>query len=257
MKKMIIIFGGALCVYLAYFSYFSGGANVPNDTKVIAKDKNVNEALATVEKVLRGGQPNELDLKKLDNAVIRLETQSPENGVRTSRGVEGVGSSLQKNIYVLHFDSGGGGEQQLQVMGFQKEILKNQLVLMKTLNTIVNYQLLLGSRTARVENTMRDMILGMKSSASEMQKVRGETSSTGAKVTDIASTTTDMSVELKDMSKNIEEVEGSIQNVDAMMEKMGDKVDGMAFDTKHDMRKMRSDLGDQIRDANTETGSND
>lgn len=254
MKRMIIVSVSALCVY---FAYFSGGANVPYDAKVISKDKSVSEALATVENIIKGGQLNERDLKKLDNSVLRLEAQSPENGFRASKGIEGVGSSLQKNIYILRFDSGGGGEQQLQVMGFQKEILKNQLVLMKTLNTIVNYQLLLGSRTARVENTMRDMILGMKSSASEMQKVRGETSSTGAKVTDIASTTADMSAELKDMSKNIEEVEGSIQNVDAMMEKMGDKVDSMAFDTKHDMSKMRSELGDQIRDAHTETESND
>ncbi|MCX6358005.1 MAG: hypothetical protein NT045_09075 [Candidatus Aureabacteria bacterium] len=195
-----------------------------------------------MEKILKGGRVSDLDLRNLDDAVIRLESVKPPVGAVPGKGVEGGAPNMERNIYVLRFDSGGGTERQVQLLKLQREILKNQLILLKTLGTIANYQVLLGTRTARVENTMRDITLGMKASGSEMQKVLGETAGTSAKMTDVASTTSDMAVELKDVSKNIKDVESTIDNVDMMIGKMSGKMDSMASDTERGMKKMSSEI---------------
>lgn len=213
-----------------------------------ARDAEVKEALATVEKVLKGGKASDLDLKNLDGAVIKLEAASPAGGMQSDRGVEAGAPGLQKNIYILRFDAGGGGEQQLQLLRLQREILKNQLVLMKTMSTIANYQVMLGTRTARVESTMRDMTLGMKSSATEMHKVRGDTAGTNAKVTDIASTTTDMAEEVKEISKNIDDVESSIESVDVMIGKVSDKMDSQSDDMERGFKKLGDSPSEKSRD---------
>lgn len=216
-------------------------------------DAQTRQALEAVEKVLRGERVNDLDLKNLDNAVIRLETGGPGSGLGAGKGVEappGDGRAPQRNVYILRFDSGTGGERQVQVLRIQREILKNQLVLLKSLSTIANYQVNLGTRTARVENIMRDMTLGMKASGSEIKKVAGDTAGTSAKMTDVASTTTDMAAGMKDMAKNIGEIEGAIGNVDSMIQKMASSIESQGDATERGMKKMGGNIESKI-DAST------
>lgn len=210
------------------------------------------KALEAVEKVLRGERVSELDLKGLDNAVIRLETASPAGGLGTAEGVEASsegGRAAPRNVYILRFDSGASGERQLQVLRIQREILKNQLVLLKSLSTIAGYQANLGTRTARVENIMRDVTLGMKDSGTAIQKVAGDTAGTSAKMTDVASTTSDMAEGMKEMAKNIDDIEGAISNVDSMISKMASSIESQAFDEQRERRKMGRDLEWTTRSA--------
>ena len=219
----------------------------------VRDDAQTRQALEAVEKVLRGERVNDLDLKNLDNAVIRLETGGGGNGLGSGKGVEasaGDGRGAPRNVYILRFDSGAGGERQVQVLRIQREILKNQLVLLKSLSTIANYQVNLGTRTARVENIMRDMTLGMKSSGNEIKKVAGDTAGTSAKMTDVASTTTDMASGMKEMAKNIGEIEGAIGNVDSMIQKMASSVESQGDATERGTKKMGRDIGSKI-DAST------
>lgn len=221
-------------------------------------DAQTQQALAAVEKVLRGERVNDLDLKNLDNAVIRLETGGGGNGLDAGAGVEGAagdGRGAPRNVYILRFDSGAGGERQIQVLRIQREILKNQLVLLKSLSTIANYQVSLGTRTARVENIMRDMTLGMKSSGSEMSKIAGDTAGTSAKMTDVASTTTDMASGMKEMSKNIGEIEGAIDNVDLMIRKMAGGIESQGEETQRGMERMGRGIGDRVSDSTAEIRS--
>lgn len=188
-----------------------------------AESGEVSDVLSAVDKILRGEHVSQADLKSLDKAVIRLETTGMEQGVKINRGVEtapGEGVNIQKNVYILRFDTRGGGESQLHVLKLQREILKNQLFLLKTLSTMTKHQVMLATRTARVDSRVRDMTMGMKSSQKEMKRVRGETASTGAKVTDVELTTMDMAECLEGVAKNIEDIEGVIGGVEMMIDDM-------------------------------------
>jgi hypothetical protein len=213
------------------------------------------KALAAVERVLKGERVSDLDLKGLENAVIRLESSGPAAGLQTGTGVEGTPGekmNVQRNIYILRFDSGGGAERQIQLLRIQREILRNQLVLLKALNTVATHQALLGTKTARVENTMKDMVLGMKASRSEMHKVRGETAGTGAKVTDIAGATADMSVSLTDMAKSIDDIEGTIKDVDVEIARLAGSVEDQGSAMQRGMKKMGKGIESEIQDLKTD-----
>lgn len=220
-------------------------------TEGAAADRSTAQALEAVEKVLRGERVSDLDLKGLENAVIKLETTDAGGDLKAAKGVEAPAAEkfgVQRNIYILRFDSGAGPERQLQLLRIQREILKNQLALLKALNTIASYQALLGTRTARVESSMRDITLGMKSSRGEMHKVRGETSATGAKMTDVARETANMSETLVDMAKDIDDIEGAIQSVDVQISKLVDAASDQASATERGMKRMGRGIEREIRD---------
>ncbi len=198
------------------------GSAVQRDQETGSAEK--KEALATVQKILKGERVSDLDLKNLDDAVIRLEAASPGVDLKTGKGVEEK-AAPRRNMYMLRFEA-GSGNRQLQMLRIQREILKNQLILLKSLSALAGHQVLLNTRTARVENTLRDMTLGMKASSMEMGKVMGETASTNAKTTDIASTTTDMAKTMEVMAKNIEEIEDTMKDVDLTIGKMSEDMGG-------------------------------
>jgi uncharacterized protein YoxC len=207
----------------------------------------VAQILTTVERILRGGKVADEDLKSLDKAVIRLETGGPEASISMERGVEGEPKerlNIQRNLYILRFDTDGANERRLRVLQFQRKILKNQLALLKALNVIAKHQVRLASRTARVENKMRDMTLGMKVSSKEMDRVRGETASTGAKVSDIAYTTSEMMETLDEMAKSIDDVESAIEGVDIEIGDLSKSIESTTFDISRGMK----DLGGKIED---------
>jgi len=240
---MKIVAGFAIVMVVVSFPAASPGADTG---KKAGNNPEVTQALQVVERILKGDRVNELDLKNLDEAVIRLESVGPQGEVKT----EAPGAPApQKNIYILRFTTGGSDERQLQILRIQRAILKNQLVLLKSLSTIANHQVLLGTRTARVESAMRDVTLGMMSESSEMKKVRGETASTGAKVTDLAGTTTDMTDELKVMAKDINELEGTLGNVDSMIGKLSEGMEDQGSEIARGMRNMGDNVADQVSAA--------
>lgn len=244
--------GAAVIAALVWAGAETMGAGAPQAGT--GNDAQTQQALAAVEKVLRGERVDDMDLKNLDNAVIRLESGGGGSGI--GAGVEasaGDGRGGPRNVYILRFDSGAGSERQVQVLRIQREILKNQLVLLKSLSTIANYQVSLGTRTARVENIMRDMTLGMKSSESGMRKVAGDTAGTSAKMTDVASTTTDMAAGMKEMSQNINEIEGAIGNVDSMIEKMARSVESQGDETQRGIKRMGRRIETRIDESTAET----
>jgi hypothetical protein len=202
------------------------------------------QALDAVQKVLKGERLSDLDLKNLDDAVIQLETGSPDVDLKKGKGVEERPEEkpgMRRNVYILRFDAGGGGDRQLQMLRIQREILKNQLILLKSLGALAGHQVLLNTRTARVENTLRDMTLGMKASGREMAKVMGETASTNAKTTDIASTTTDMAKTMEAMAKNVEEIESAMKDVDLEIGRMSKEMGGTFYDIEHSMERAQVD----------------
>ncbi len=211
-------------------------------------DEGGGRALGAVEKILRGERVDESDLKNLGNTVVRIDAPDNPGGIGAGRGGEsGAGPAAgPRNVYILRFDSEAGGERQVQVLRIQREILKNQLVLLKSLSAIAGYQVSLGTRTARVENIMRDMTLGMKSSGGELKKIAGDAAGTSSKMTDVAATTADMAAGMREMSRNIGEIEGAIDNVDSMIRRLASSVESQGDDMLGGMRKMGRDIESRV-----------
>ena len=238
---LAVIFMLASCAESVSMGENKGSAVVPDQAPAGGEKK---QALAAVQKILKGGRLSDLDLKNLDDAVIQLETVSPDAGLKTGKGVEGgpeEKAGPRRNVYILRFDAGGGGDRQLQMLRIQREILKNQLILLKSLSALAGHQVLLNTRTARVENTLRDMTLGMKASSREMTRVLGETASTNAKTTDIASTTTDMAKTMEAMAKNVEEIESAMKDVDLEISKMSKDMSSSSYDVERSMESAARD----------------
>lgn len=233
---MVLAFAGSL------MGAETAGEKGPESVSVTNDSAKV---LAAVERILKGERVTDADLKNLDKAVIRLETAAPGAGLDTGKGVEGdrgEAAARQRNLYILRFDSGGSDERQLHLLRIQREILKNQLILLKSLNAIANHQVMLASRSARVENTMRDITLGMKASSREMARVLGETSSANAKMTDVVTTTVDMAKTVEEIAKGIDDIESSMKSMDIEMSKMADNSAGSLSDFSRDMRRMARDI---------------
>lgn len=238
---LAVLIMAALCSESVSMGENRGGAVVRDQAAGGVEKK---QALAAVQKILKGERVSDLDLKNLDDAVIQLDTVSPDVGLKTGKGVEGgpeEKAGPQRNVYILRFDAGGGGDRQLQLLRIQREILKNQLILLKSLGALAGHQVLMNTRTARVENTLRDMTMGMKASSREMTRVLGETASTNAKTTDIASTTTDMAQTMEAMAKNVEEIESAMKDVDMEIGKMSKDMSSSFYDIDRTLKRAASD----------------
>lgn len=188
------------------------------------------QALAVVKSILRGGEMSGDEIEKLSGAMVTFDTAGDERGVGLDRGVEsgpGEGPEAPRNIYMFRFETGGDEERHLQVLRLQRELLKNQLSLLKSLTPIVRHQAKLGIRLAGVDNRMRDMTMGMKSSQREMVHVRGEVGSTAAKVTDIDRTTMAMAETLEEIEKSIDDLSGTLMDVDMMIGDMAGDIKDM------------------------------
>ena len=192
-----------------------------------------------VEKLLRGERIGELELKNLDDAIVRIEPAGGGGGISVPRE---NGGGASRNVYILRFDSASSGERRIQLLGLQREILKNQLVLLKSLSAIANYQVNLGTRTARVENIMRDVTLGLKDSGVEIGKIAGDVAGASAKMTDVASASADMAEEMKKMARSIDDIEGAIDNVDSMIRRMASGIESQAFSDGVAMHRIGHDI---------------
>ncbi len=115
-------------------------------------------------------------------------------------------------------------------------------MLLKSLSAIANYQVNLGTRTARVENIMRDVTLGLKDSGVEIGKIAGDVAGASAKMTDVASASADMAEEMKKMARSIDDIEGAIDNVDSMIRRMASGIESQAFSDGVAMRKIGRDI---------------
>ena len=224
--------GPALAALL--FTLFAGAATLAAEqatTPAGGGGKGETDRLiAAVSKIVKGGKVSDDELRKLDRAVIRLESDASAGGIRVERGVEGPpgeGFRVQKNIYILRVGKGDDERQRLRMLLLQKEILKNQLFLLKALTAIARHQSAVGTRVARVESRMRDMTLGMKSSRRQMLKVRGETAGTAACTKDINRTTVAMARTLEDVEKQIEDLSGTLTNVDMMLGDVSESIEEM------------------------------
>ena len=202
-------------------------------------DAETQRAFEVVEKLLRGERIGELELKNLYDAIVRIEPTGGGGGISVPRE---NGGGASRNVYILRFDSASSGERRIQLLGLQREILKNQLVLLKSLSAIANYQVNLGTRTARVENIMRDVTLGLKDSGVEIGKIAGDVAGASAKMTDVASASADMAEEMKKMARSIDDIEGAIDNVDSMIRRMASGIESQAFSDGVAMRKIGRDI---------------
>lgn len=218
-----------------------GGPPAPGDAAA-------RPALDAIELLLRGGLAGADDLVRLNDAAAGFGGGAP--GISPARGVEGpaAGAPLPGNVYILRVEGAGDAERQIHLLQTQREILRNQLILLKALGAIANHQALLGSRTARVENIVRDVVLGMKSSRGETHKLVGEVAGTAARVTDIAGTTAEMSVTMKEIGKGIRGVEGTIKDMDVMIERLALNVRDQASALDDGFRMMERRMEDGLDD---------
>jgi|LAHU01.1.fsa_nt_gb methyl-accepting chemotaxis protein len=233
---------GAACLWAAAAFAVESTPAPANPPAHRSGDAQTQRAFEAVERLLRGERISELEMKNLDNAVIRIEPGAGGGGIAVPRE---NGGGAPRNVYILRFDSASSDERQIQLLRLQREILKNQLVLLKSLSAIANYQVNLGTRTARVENIMRDVTLGLKDSGVEIRKIAGDVAGTSAKMTDVANTTADMAEEMRKMARSIDDIEGAIDNVDSMIRRMSSGIESQAFSDGVAMRKIgrSSDAG--------------
>jgi len=230
---------GAACLWAAAASAAESAPASAAPPAHRGGDAETQRAFEVVEKLLRGERIGELELKNLDDAIVRIEPAGGGGGISVPRE---NGGGASRNVYILRFDSASSGERRIQLLGLQREILKNQLVLLKSLSAIANYQVNLGTRTARVENIMRDVTLGLKDSGVEIGKIAGDVAGASAKMTDVASASADMAEEMKKMARSIDDIEGAIDNVDSMIRRMASGIESQAFSDGVAMRKIGRDI---------------
>jgi hypothetical protein len=186
--------------------------------KVLHPDAQAERMLRSIEELLRGARTGGPGSKNLERAIIQHDTGFTGPGVKTGSADEGgpaEGKSFQKNVYIMNVNTAGGAEQRLQALQMQKQMLQNQLMVLKAMGAAANSGARLGARTGRIESAAKDMAMGMKSSSAETARVMGEAAATNAATSDVARSTAEMSQAVDTMSKTIEEIEGAIKDLES------------------------------------------
>lgn len=246
MKRMLC---AGLTILAAAFTVPACAQTPSSAPSPAAPAPQMNEAdlreIEAVQKLLKGEPLDSPEIGRLEKALIRLETAAAKGGVDSGGGKEGPateGPLPARSVYLLNFSTGAGDERDLRMLKMQREMLKNQLTVMRSLNAIADGQVGAGSRTARLESGTRDMTLGMKSSAAETRKLAGDAASTLAKVNDVDRITADMAMQMKEMQKTLEGIEHEIANMEAKTRKAAAAQASSADDAIRQMRKMNRAL---------------
>ena len=138
----------------------------------------------------------------LSRSVITVEERAGE-GAETGPG--------EKKVYLLKLDTGEVPRSELLTL--QKQMLQNQLVVLKVLGVIVKHQEALSQRLARSENVSRELLSGMKDAGYGVDMTRADVAGTSARTADIAEMSRQISDEVEDIQDQLSDIEAEIGDI--------------------------------------------
>ena len=200
-EKSIVIPG--LVIFLAMATCLG---QVPTPPPSSSRD-----ASFLVKKLVSGQEFSREDLRKLDSTAISVGSRAvtiPGPGdVEISPGEKGS----EKRIYLLKMES--RSEQAKELLELQRNLLRNQLMVLRVLGVIGKHQGVMGRRLSRTENSNRELMTGIQDTSRGVDMARTDVASTLAETTDISEMTEELTIAVEEMQKQLEDVETGIDGL--------------------------------------------
>ena len=171
-------------------------------------------------------EPAEDDAGSRESAVLG-GGEGPQ-GSAVSGDIELPGAP-ERRIYILKMES--RAEQTKELLELQRNLLKNQLMVLRVLGIIGMHQEAMGQRLSRTENINRELLSGMQDTNRGVETARADISSTLAETTDISEMTEELMIEIEEMQEQLEDIDSGISGLqdtaDDILQTTGEIASGM------------------------------
>ena len=172
-----------------------------------------------IDKALRGEDVGAYTLQK---ALIRIEQGASAPELNAGLGVEegAAAPAAETNVFILGFGDDCGAAEELEVLKLQREALSNQLMLIRSVRELVDRQLSLGARSARIEGAARDVHAGMIASHEEVDALRGESAGNSIRASVLAEGTVRRAETMRKVAKALSETTDTLQDCEMEVHEM-------------------------------------
>ena len=170
-----------------------------------------DDTVALVKRLASGQELSREDLKKLDNGLIGVETRAVSTPGVGDIEIPPVEDGEQKRIYILKMESRTGPTKEL--LELQKNLLRNQLMVLRVLGVMGKHQEVMARRLSRTENLNRELLTGVKDTNRGVDMARTGIASTLGETTDLSEMTEELTVAVKEMQKQLGDIETGMSDV--------------------------------------------
>ena len=170
-----------------------------------------DDAAFIVRRLVSGREMSGMGLREPDGGVIRVENSKAGTPVSGYLEISPAEDGAEKRIYVLKMES--RSEQTRELLEMQRNLLRNQLMVLKVLGVIGKHQGVLGRRLSRTENLNRELLGGMQDTSRGVDMARTDIASTLVETTDISEMTEELTLAVEEIQKQLEDVETGISDL--------------------------------------------
>ncbi|MFH1038688.1 MAG: hypothetical protein V1789_08500 [PVC group bacterium] len=126
-------------------------------------------------------------------------------------GREIAEEGVEKKIYLLKLDSGKAPDREM--LELQRNLLSNQLAVMRVLGVLGEHQGMLGNKLARMENLNRDTALGLTDNGVGIDAARIDMASNLAETADVSEVTASIHQEVLEIQKQLSNIEVALDGI--------------------------------------------
>ncbi|MDP8246620.1 MAG: hypothetical protein P9M00_00610 [Candidatus Tritonobacter lacicola] len=170
-----------------------------------------SDASFLVKKLASGQELSREDLRKLDSTAISVESRAVSTAGPGDVEIFSGEKGPEKRIYLLKMES--RDEQTKELLELQRNLLRNQLMVLRVLGVIGKHQEVMGQRLSRTENSNRELMTGMQDTSRGVDMARTDIASTLVETTDISEMTEELTLAVEEIQKQLEDIETGIDGL--------------------------------------------